>query len=62
MLVGNGLSLQDFELPIPNPAAGDWRINRRYDLNPDQHTRIAEDLVRQLNPEQSVAINNLFII
>ena len=56
MLVGNGLSLQDFELPLPNPAVADWRINRRYELNPEQHTRIAEDLVRQLNPQQLVAI------
>lgn len=60
MLVANGLSLQDFELPIPNPAAGDWRINRRYELNPQQHTRIADDLVRQLNPEQLVAILKKF--
>ena len=56
MLVSNGLSLQDFELPLPNPAVADWRINRRYELNPEQHTRIAQDLVRQLNPQQLVAI------
>jgi len=54
--------LQDFELPIPNPAAGDWRINPRYELSPEQHTRLAEDRARVFNAEQLVAILNKIII
>ena len=54
--------MQDFELPLPNPAAGDWRINPGYELSPEQHTRIAEDRVRVFNAEQLVAIFKKILI
>lgn len=54
MLVGNGLSLQDFNLPIPDPLFNEWRLNRRYELNPEDHEEIADVMVAELNAEQRV--------
>jgi hypothetical protein len=54
MLSWYGLTLQDYELPIPNPNVRDWRINRDYDLNPEQHLDIAGGLIADLNNQQRV--------
>jgi hypothetical protein len=62
MLGWYGSSLQAYELPIPDPHVRDWRINRDYDLTPQQHQDIADNLLFDLNPEQLVINKKEFSI
>ncbi len=54
MLQNYGSSLADFNLPLPDETVADWRLNRDYDLNPQDHQLLAQNLFQTLNNDQRV--------